>query len=149
MATYFLDTNIVLRFCNTLDELHPLVISAVAQLLREGHECVFTAQILAEFWVVSTRPREANGLGFSTSQTREFINPLFSMFRLLEETPQTFQIWLELVTNLDIKGKRAHDARIAAAMLTHEVTHLLTFNTQDFIQVPGIIVAAPQSVIAE
>ncbi len=149
MATYFLDTNIVLRFCNTLDERHPLVKSAVARLLREGHDCVFTAQILAEFWVVSTRPPEANGLGFSTSQVREFINPLFSTFRLLEETSQTFQIWLELVTDQDIKGKRAHDARIAAAMLTHGVTHLLTFNTQDFTQVPGITVATPQSIIAE
>jgi predicted nucleic acid-binding protein len=46
-------------------------------------------------------------------------------------------------------GKRAHDAQIAAAMLAHRITHLLTFNTQDFIQVPGIAVAAPQSVIAE
>jgi predicted nucleic acid-binding protein len=149
MATYFLDTNIVLRFCNTLDDCHPLVTSAVAQLLREGYDCVFTAQILAEFWVVATRPPEANGLGFSTSQTREFIDPLFTTFRLLEETSQTFQIWLELVTDQDIKGKRAHDARIAAAMLTHGITHLLRFNTQDFIQVPGITVAVPESVIAE
>ena len=149
MATYFLDTNIVLRFCNTLDDRHPLVTSAVARLLREGHDCVFTAQILAEFWVVSTRPLAANGLGFSTTQTREFINPLFSTFRLLEETSRTFQIWLELVTDQDIKGKRAHDARIAAAMLTHGVTHLLTFNTQDFIQVPDIRVIAPQGVITE
>ena len=117
--------------------------------MREGHDCVFTAQILAEFWVVSTRPPEANGLGFSTSQVREFINPLFSTFRLLEETSQTFQIWLELVTDQDIKGKRAHDARIAAAMLTHGVTHLLTFNTKDFIQVPDITVVAPQSIFAE
>jgi hypothetical protein len=34
-------------------------------------------------------------------------------------------------------------------MLTHGITHLLTFNTQDFIQVPGITVTAPQSVILE
>ncbi|MDB9526110.1 type II toxin-antitoxin system VapC family toxin [Oscillatoria sp. CS-180] len=146
MSIYFLDTNIVLRFCNTLDDRHLLTTTAVAQLLRSGHDCVFTAQILAEFWVVATRSPQVNGLGFPPSQTREFVNALCETFHLLEETPQTFQIWLELVTGQNVRGKRAHDVRIAAAMLTHGITNLLTFNTQDFVRISGITAIAPQRI---
>ena len=61
MARYLLDTNIVLRLCNTLDKRHSLAVSSVAQLIRQGDDCVLAPQVLAEFWVVATRTTEANG----------------------------------------------------------------------------------------
>ena len=39
-------------------------------------------------------------------------------------------------------GTNAYDARLAAAMLTHGVTHLLTFNAKDFRRL-GIEVIEP------
>jgi predicted nucleic acid-binding protein len=37
-----------------------------------------------------------------------------------------------LVVAHEVKGKLAHDARLAAAMQRHAITHLLTFNGVDF-----------------
>ncbi len=36
-------------------------------------------------------------------------------------------------------GKKAHDTRILAAMRIHNVSHLLTFNGDDFKRFQGII----------
>jgi len=122
---------------------------AIATLLEQQHVCVLISQVLIELWVVATRPVEVNGLGWSVAKTTDEMAQLLDEFPLLDDKAEIFAIWQQLVATQNIVGKRAHDARIVAAMLTHGVTHLLTFNTQDFIQVPGITVAAPQSVIAE
>jgi predicted nucleic acid-binding protein len=39
-----------------------------------------------------------------------------------------------------------HDARIVAAMLSHRVTHLLTFNTADFKRYTEITTINPREV---
>jgi hypothetical protein len=44
--------------------------------IDRGYECVITAQVLIEFWVVATRPIEVNGLGWSVEKTRAKINRL-------------------------------------------------------------------------
>ena len=51
------------------------------------------------------------------------------------------------MTRLSVKGKQAHDARLAAAMLRHSVTHLLTYNTSDFQRYPEITALSPVSVL--
>ena len=43
-------------------------------------------------------------------------------------------------------GKQAHDARLVAAMIAHRLTHLLTFNTDDFKRFSEITVVAPRSI---
>jgi hypothetical protein len=53
---------------------------------------------------------------------------------------------LYLVTAQDIKGKKAHDARFAAAMLTHGVANLLTFNPDDFKSYSNITLVHPSDV---
>jgi hypothetical protein len=40
--------------------------------------------------------------------------------------------WRDLVQALTIRGFRAHDARLVAAMQCYGMSHLLTFNSQDF-----------------
>jgi predicted nucleic acid-binding protein len=149
MALYLLDTNVVLRLANADDVQHEMVSEAVSRILAQEQECCLVAQVLIEFWVVSTRPVEVNGLGWTAPYSEESIAQLLNRFPLLEDRPEIFTLWQQLVATNNIVGKRAHDVRITAAMLTHGITHLLTFNTQDFIQVPGITVAAPQSVMAE
>jgi len=62
----------------------------------------------------------------------------------LEETPQIFPNWLNLVTTNKVMGKRTHDARIVAAMLANGITHLLTFNPSDFAGISSITVIHPQ-----
>lgn len=143
MVKYLLDTNIVLRFSNPSDEKHGLVTETVATLLMQGNECYLTAQVLIELWVVATRPIEVNGLGWSIEQTGEVIDQLIGQFPLVEEGPQILRAWLALVTESKIKGKRTHDARIAAVMAVADISHILTLNPTDFAGIPGISTVSP------
>jgi hypothetical protein len=46
-----------------------------------------------------------------------------------------------------VTGKKAHDTRLVAAMMVHGVTHLLTFNIEDFKQYSNITLVHPEDVI--
>lgn len=149
MAKYLLDTNVVLRFSNSTDSRHELATEAVATLLFQGNECYLTAQVLIELWVVATRPVDVNGLGWSIEQTHDVIEQLLNRFPMADETSQIFSSWFDLVTENQIKGKRTHDARIVAVMLTSGIRHILTLNPNDFSGVSGITIVYPQQVLDE
>ena len=40
--------------------------------------------------------------------------------------------WRRLVVRHKVSGVQVHDARLAASMYAHGLTHILTFNTADF-----------------
>jgi predicted nucleic acid-binding protein len=146
MPKYLLDTNILLRLSNPDDAKNPLVTAAVAALLNQGDECYLTAQVLVELWVVATRPTDVNGLGWSVAQVRRTIDQLLKQFPLTEDNLQIFPAWLELVTANQIQGKRAHDARIVAVMLSTDIRHILTLNPKDFFGISEITVVHPQTI---
>jgi predicted nucleic acid-binding protein len=147
MKTYLLDTNIILRFSNPSDGQHQLVTNAVAAILANGDECYLAPQVLIEMWVVATRPTDVNGLGWSTTYTRNVIEQLMQRFPIAEETSQLFPTWLDVVSTHKILGKRTHDARIAAVMITTDINHILTLNPSDFSNIPEITVVHPQSIV--
>lgn len=147
MTRYLLDTNVILRFCNPSDIQHHLSTEAIYCLLNQADECFLTAQVLIELWVVATRPVEVNGLGWTTEKTRNTIDQLLNRFSLLEESPEIFPTWLDLVTTDKVIGKRTHDVRLIAIMLANEITHILTFNPTDFAVTSSITVVRPQELV--
>lgn len=147
MTKYLLDTNVVLRLCNSADRKYKLATQAVSTLLMQSDECFLTAQVLMELWVVATRPTSSNGLGWTAQQTHNAITKLLDRFPFAKETPQIFPTWLVLVMELQVTGKRAHDAHLVATMLACGIDHLLTFNPTDFKSIPGITVLEPQAVV--
>lgn len=147
MPHYLLDTNILLRLSDSSASEHNLVLDAVDRLTLQGDQCVITSQVLVEFWVVATRPISVNGLGWTPERTRTSITELLSQFALLPETDEIFTTWLDLVTSYQILGKRTHDLRLIAVMLTHQITHLLTLNVRDFPNVAGITIVHPQNLL--
>jgi predicted nucleic acid-binding protein len=147
MSQYLLDTNILLRSVNTSSDQHSLATDSVYQLLQDGNECLLTPQILIEFWVVATRPVEVNGLGWTAPTTQERISQFLAQFTLLAETPEIFTHWFQLVTIHKIKGKRTHDIRLLAVMKANKITHLLTFNPEDFLAISGITIVHPQEIM--
>ena len=70
------------------------------------------------------------------------------LFRLLRDERTVYTIWEQLVSTLGIHGKKAHDARIAAAMQRHMVGHLLTFNAPDFARYTFVTVLTPIDVVS-
>jgi predicted nucleic acid-binding protein len=139
-----LDTNILLRLCATQAPEHADVVRAVAALLVRGDEPMIAAQVLIELWVVATRPVAVNGFGWTVAQTHAAILGFRAQFALLEDTPAVLTHWLALVVANGVEGKRAHDARLAATMLAHGVTTVLTLNPKDFAGFHGIAVLHPR-----
>lgn len=132
MATFLVDTNLLLRLSDKTSSSRDLVEQAIGSLRLRGDLLCITAQNIVEFWAVATRPLEANGLGWTTQRTGTEVEQLLNTFRLLQDSPDILTHWQALVTAHDIKGKKTHDARLVAVMQAHGVTHLLTFNTDDF-----------------
>ena len=69
------------------------------------------------------------------------------LFPLLPESPAVYAQWRRLVVEFGVSGVKAHDARLVAAMKVNNVTHILSFNADDFIRYEraGIVAVDPAS----
>lgn len=141
------DTNILLRFANRADAQHTGVLSAVRKLKANGDEIYMLPQTCGEFWNVCTRPIARNGFGFTLTRTDRSLRLVEKIFPLLPDDARVHQEWRKLVVSFGVAGVQVHDARIVAAMLVHQVTHILTFNVSDFIRYSsiGIVAVNPNS----
>ncbi len=121
---------------------------AILMLKRQGELLYIIPQNLIEFWAVATRPINSNGLGLSTAQAVEETDKLKKIFILHLDTPVIFGECESLIVKYQVMGKKVHDARLVAAMITHQMTHLLTFNIDDFKRkrFSAIVVVDPRSV---
>jgi predicted nucleic acid-binding protein len=127
-----LDTKILIYLANIAAPQHSAAMEAVTSLRFGGDRLAITAQVLFEFWSVATRPVSVNGLGWTADQTRAAIDGFRGRFELLPEVPAVIDVWIELVTKHDLKGKRVHDAHLLATMKANGVSRLLTLNAADF-----------------
>ena len=137
-----LDTNTLLRFVDKSDRRNLRAVRAIAELWDAGHQPVLVPQSIYEFWTAATRTREANGMEMSVDGAKRYVDDLLSEFAILPDRPELPQAFIDLVARHNVTGTNAYDARLAAAMLTHGVTHLLTFNAKDFRRL-GIEVIEP------
>lgn len=145
-----LDTNLLTRLANPAQqEMHGLTETAIENIFVHGHVPCIVPQSLYEFWVVATRPQDVNGLGMSSQQVREEIESMLTLFPLLQDERAIFPRWLDLVTNHEVRGKPAHDARLVAAMLRHDISCLVTFNVADFARYSEVTSVHPSEVIVE
>lgn len=146
--SYVIDTNILARSIEESHPMHKTASEAVETLVSRGEVvCVFP-QTLYEFWVIATRPREQNGLGMSAAEAEIQCAEFERIFSLMLDVPAIYAEWRSVVTQHAVMGKKAHDARIVAAMKVHNVSHLLTFNGDDFKRFQGIItVTEPQELL--
>jgi predicted nucleic acid-binding protein len=144
---YLLDTNILTRLAEPGHAMHQTALDAVKLLARQGHKLHIVPQNLYEFWVVCTRPTDVNGLGKTAAEAAVELANLKVLFLWLDETPAICGVWEQLVVSTPVLGKNGHDARFVAAMLIYGLTRLLTFNTQDFRQYPGITAVSPADVL--
>ncbi len=142
------DTNILARIAQAGHRQHAAALRAVERLLARNDDPCIVPQVVYEFWVVATRPATASGLALTVPQAKAELAGARRTFTLLRDERAIFQHWERLISDHDVKGKLAHDARLVAAMLRHGLTHILTFNTADFQRFSGITVVAPESVVS-
>lgn len=127
-----LDTNILARIAHKNHPHTPVASAALSRLWNEGHEVRVVPQVLYEYWSVATRPAEENGLGISLQVADTDVSDFMRIFSVLRDERGILDRWQEIVRDIGIGGKQAHDARLIAAMRRHGLTHLLTFNVSDF-----------------
>ncbi|GCL37932.1 hypothetical protein SR1949_30450 [Sphaerospermopsis reniformis] len=144
---YLVDTNILLRLVQKNSPMHLDTQRAIVTLKKQGNFLCIIPQNIIEFWAVAIRPLDKNGLGLSITQAEEESEKLKKIFILELDTPQIFTEWESLVIKYQVMGKQVHDARLVAAMVAHNITHLLTFNVDDFKRFSDIVVVDPRSVV--
>ncbi len=135
---YIPDTNVLLRFAVRTDLQHQIVLSAIKKLRSNGDEINILPQTCVEFWNVFTRPSARNGFGFPVKEADQSLRLIEKIFPLLPDNEDVHNEWRKLVFQFGVSGVQVHDARIAAAMSVHNVTHILTFNISDFARYSSI-----------
>ena len=126
------DTNVLIF---SVQDGHPWQedsIHAIERRLLADETIYVLPQNLAEFWNVCTRPANKNGIGLSVESADRRLTNLESLLTVLHDTPLVYSQWRKLIVQHGVKGVPVHDARIAAAMLTHGVEQILTYNPRDF-----------------
>jgi predicted nucleic acid-binding protein len=144
--SYLVDTNVLLR---SVQKTHLMQLDSSRSfdlLIHRGELVSVIPQNLIEFWAVATRPTLNNGLGMSVDEAAQHMAVFKSAFELLPDTDSIFKEWERLVVQHQVIGKQVYDARLAAAMVVHNLTHLLTFNGGDFKRFTEITVVNPRDV---
>jgi predicted nucleic acid-binding protein len=145
---YVVDTNVLLRAVQRKHPMQRAAYAAMKTLRSHGETLCLTSQNVIEFWAVATRPLAYNGLGLTIEQAARQLIRIKRFFAILPDSPAILAEWERVVAHYQVSGKQAHDARIVAAMKVHAVTHLLTFNTDDFKRYTDIEAVHPASIAA-
>lgn len=142
-----IDTNILVRGIHRKDPQHLVAIKAIRMLQSTGDTVCVVPQNLYELWSVATRPASSNGLGLTPQQAHRVVARIEQILVLIRDTPAVYDEWRRLVAVHSTSGKASHGARLVAAMNVHGVTHVLTFNFDDFKRYSTITVLAPSAVV--
>jgi predicted nucleic acid-binding protein len=148
-VSFAVDTNVLLRSIDDGHIAQPIAQKGLFALRDRGETLSIFPQNLIEFWAVATRPVANNGLGLTVLQAEVELVSLKNLFPLLPEIPEIFSTWEKIALQYRVAGKQVYDARLVAAMTVHGVTHLLTFNTNDFKRFTDITATSPQSILSD
>jgi predicted nucleic acid-binding protein len=77
-------------------------------------------------------PLDKRGLGLSLRETDRIARVIERDFEFLPDSRDVHDRWRQLLVAHEVKGVQANDARLAASMYVHGITHLLTVNVRDF-----------------
>lgn len=140
-----LDANILVRAVNAIDPHYATVHRAIDRLL-DAHQLCLVPQCVYEFWSVASRPINVNGLGLTPDVVEAHVDLFLKSYDFYDDGRSLFDHWRILVRRHQCIGKPSHDARLVAAMMTHRIDRVLTFNVADFVRFPDIIVLDPRVV---
>jgi predicted nucleic acid-binding protein len=141
-----LDTNILLRLTRRSDPHHSLIAASLTKLATQSAILHYTHQNIAELWNAMTRPIDRNGLGLTPEEAKREVETIERGMILLPDGEAIYKEWRRLVVQHAISGVQVHDARLAASMYVHRVTHILTLNVSDFARFPDLIALHPSDV---
>jgi len=139
------DTNILGRLTDQDDPQYADAVRSIHLLFARGERLAIVPQNLYEFWAVATRkyglpPAGQNGLGMTVSRASLWLGFFQRRFTLLHDRSDMVALWYSLVMSQGVTGIKCHDMRLVAAMQSHGITTLLTFNTNHFRNCPITVI---------
>ena len=143
IASCLVDTNILLRMTRRSDAQHQLVDTALARLASQGTILHYTHQNIAELWNAMTRPLVRNGFGLTVAEAEREVRVIEAGMSFLPDSAAVYREWRRIVLQHSVLGVQVHDARLAAAMYVHRVSHILTLNVADFGRFSGLTAVHP------
>jgi predicted nucleic acid-binding protein len=146
IASCLVDTNILLRIARRSDPQHKLIDAALAKLASEDTTLHYTHQNIAELWNVMTRPITRNGFGLTAAEAGHEVRVIDAGMSFLPDNEAIYREWRRIVVQHSVSGVQVYDARLAAAMLVHGISHILTLNATDFSRYRGLTAVHPNSV---
>jgi predicted nucleic acid-binding protein len=146
IASCLVDTNILLRIARRSDPEHQLIDAALATLALEGTTLHYTHQNIAELWNVMTRPFTRNGFGLTAAEAEREVRVIEAGMSLLPDNEASYREWRRIVVQYTVSGVQVYDARLAATMIVHGISHILTLNVTDFSRYSGLTAVHPNSV---
>jgi predicted nucleic acid-binding protein len=144
------DTGVLLRLVIRTDPAHIETRQAVRVLKGRGDKLLALTQNAAEFWNVCTRPASARGgYGLSIQDTEKKLRILERLVEFRSDTLAGFQEWKRLVVAHRVSGVEVHDTRLVAAMNVLGITHIVTYNKDDFKRFQNITAHLPSEIISK
>ena len=134
----FVDTNVLLTATDVSRPHHESARRLIAESAGRGLHLALNGQVLREYLAVATRPVEANGLGLATDDAVANTMAFLRHTAMYEENASTASRLRQLAMDHQLRGKRIHDANIAATMTVNGIRSLVTDNLKDFAAFPGI-----------
>ena len=77
------------------------------------------------------------------------IRAIESGMTLLPDNAAVYSQWRKVIVQYGVSGVQVHDARLAASMYVHGVTHILTLNVADFSRFSGLTALHPENAKAQ
>ena len=145
IASCLVDTNILLRMTRRSDPQHQVVDAALARLAGQSTTLHYTHQNVAELWNAMTRPLTRNGFALTVAEAEREVRAIEAGMIFLPDNEAVYREWRRIVVQHGVLGVQVHDARLAAAMYVHRVSHILTLNVSDFSRFSGLTAVHPNS----
>lgn len=140
---FAIDTNVVVALLNCDSPHHSKAVATINRAARDRDKILLLPMAVHESWVVLTRPKVANGLGWPQTVALVQLNAAMNTMSFVPDDPQLTKRWLDAVSAAGIISRRAHDWRLAVAAKMAGAEAILTFNTADFAGFDGLKVIEP------
>ncbi|WP_376693775.1 type II toxin-antitoxin system VapC family toxin [Wenzhouxiangella sp. EGI_FJ10409] len=128
----FLDTNVLLCASDSSRKQHATALELISEASASGIQLFVSGQVLREYLVVATQPISQNGLGMTPEEALGNVEQIKNRTGLAEEGRDVTERLGQLVSRHGLRGKRIHDAGIAATMASAGIEILVSENRSDF-----------------
>ena len=127
----FFDTNILVYLSNEDSPFHAKIQDEFSKYLNSNTQIWIYRQILREYAVVMTRPENVE-YPLNKQEIADDLKKWQKIFNVADETEEVTKELIELIERYDLKGKRIHDANVAATMIVNNISKIYTYNVNDF-----------------